>query len=167
MTSAIAEVIFLEVFMEKEKILEIVNEINKIARLNYMYNKIEEIGDNYDEFVENFYFIEWLRMVTDLGASLDEVINTSVLFDELLEELEMDILNAEDKLYNKCTLLLMYNKKDLGKIIRNIENYSNNNIINVILNFAKNNYDEIEAEFFVLELRKLLQGGQGDDRTRL
>lgn len=167
MTSAIAEVIFLEVFMEKEKILEIVNEINKIARLNYMYNKIEEIGDNYDEFVENFYFIEWLRMATDLGASLDEVINTSVLFDELLEELEMDILNAEDKLYNKCTLLLMYNKKDLGKIIRNIEDYSDNNIINVILNFAKNNYDEIEAEFFVLELRKLLQGGQGDDRTRV
>ena len=98
--------------MEKEKILEIVNEINKIARLNCMYNKIEEIGDNYDEFVEDFYFIEWLRMATDLGASLDEVINTSVLFDELLEELEMAILNAEDKLYNKCTLLLMYNKKD-------------------------------------------------------
>ena len=110
MTSAIAEVIFLEVFMEKEKILEIVNEINKIARLNCMYNKIEEIGDNYDEFVEDFYFIEWLRMATDLGASLDEVINTSVLFDELLEELEMAILNAEDKLYNKCTSLLLYNR---------------------------------------------------------
>lgn len=153
--------------MEKEKILEIVNEINKIARLNCMYNKIEEIGDNYDEFVEDFYFIEWLRMATDLGASLDEVINTSVLFDELLEELEMTILNAEDKLYNKCTLLLMYNKKDLGKIIKNIEDYSDNDIINVILNFAKNNYNEIEAEFFVLELRKLLQGGQGDDRTRV
>ena len=144
--------------MEKEKILEIVNEINKIARLNCMYNKIEEIGDNYDEFVEDFYFIEWLRMATDLGASLDEVINTSVLFDELLEELEMAILNAEDKLYNKCTSLLLYNKKDLGKIIRNI---------NVILNFAKNNYNEIEAEFFVLELRKIFQGGQGDDRTRV
>ena len=62
MTSAIVEVIFFEVFMEKEKILEIVNEINKIARLNYMYNKIEEIGDNYDEFVEDFYFIEWLQI---------------------------------------------------------------------------------------------------------
>lgn len=153
--------------MEKEKILEIVNEINKIARLNCMYNKIEEIGDNYDEFVEDFYFIEWLRMATDLGASLDEVINTSVLFDELLEELEMAILNAEDKLYNKCTSLLLYNRKDLGKIIRNIEDYSDNDIINVILNFAKNNYNEIEAEFFVLELRKSLQGGQGDDRTRV
>ncbi len=153
--------------MEKEKILEIVNEINKIARLNCMYNKIEEIGDNYDEFVEDFYFIEWLRMATDLGASLDEVINTSVLFDELLEELEMAIFNAEDKLYNKCRSLLLYNKKDLGKIIRNIEDYSDNDIINVILNFAKNNYNEIEAEFFVLELRKILQGGQGDDRTRV
>ena len=47
-------------------------------------------------------------MATDLGASLAEVINTSVLFDELLEKLENSILNAEDKLYNKCTLLLMY-----------------------------------------------------------
>lgn len=151
--------------MEKKKILEIVNEINKIARLNCVYNKVEGIGEEYDDFVEDFYFIEWLRMATDLGASLDEVINTSVLVDELLEELEMAILNAQDKLYNKCTILLMYNKRDLGKIIRNIEDYNDKDIINVILNFAKNNYNEIEAEFFVLELRKLLQGGQGDDRT--
>ena len=77
----------------------------------------------------------------------------------------MAILNAEDKLYNKCTILLMYNKRDLGKIIRNIEDYNDKDIINVILNFSKNNYNEIEAEFFVLELKKLLQGGQGDDRT--
>lgn len=64
MTSAIAEVIFLEVFMEKEKILEIVNEINKIARLNCMYNKIEETGEEYDSLIEDFYFIEWLRMAS-------------------------------------------------------------------------------------------------------
>ena len=153
--------------MEKEKFNSLINEINKIARLNILQYKIEKIVEEYDEFIEDFYFIEWLRMATDLGASLDEVINTSVLFDELLEELEMAILNAEDKLYNKRTLLLLYNKKDLGKIIRNIEDYSDNDIINVILNFAKNNFNEIEAEFFVLELRKLLQGGQGDDRTRV
>ena len=167
MTSAVAEVIFLEVFMEKEKILEIVNEINKIARLNCMYSKIEETGEKYDEFVEDFYFIEWLRMATDLGASLDEVINTSVLFDELLEELEVAILNAEDKLYTKCNILLMYNRRDLGRIIRNIEDYKDKDIINVVLNFAKSNYNEIDAEFFVLELKKLLQGGEGDDRARV
>lgn len=153
--------------MEKEKILEIVKEINKIARLNCMYNKIEGTGEMYDEFVEDFYFIEWLRMATDLGASLDEVINTSVLFDELLDELEMAILNAEDKLYNKCNILLMYNRRDLGRIIRNIEDYKDKEIINVVLNFAKNNYNEIDAEFFVLELKKLLQGGEGDDRARV
>lgn len=153
--------------MEKEKILEIVNEINKIARLNCMYSKIEETGEKYDEFVEDFYFIEWLRMATDLGASLDEVINTSVLFDELLEELEVAILNAEDKLYTKCNILLMYNRRDLGRIIRNIEDYKDKDIINVVLNFAKSNYNEIDAEFFVLELKKLLQGGEGDDRARV
>ena len=125
------------------------------------------MNEKYDEFVEDFYFIEWLRLATDVGTSLEEVTNTSVLFEELLEELEIAILNAQDKLYNKSTILLMYNKRDLGKIIRNIEDYNDKYIVDVILDFEENNYNEIDAEFFVLELKKLLQGGQGDDKTRV
>ena len=109
--------------MEREKILDLVNEINKIARLKCIYSKIEEMNEKYDEFVEDFYFIEWLILATDVGASLEEVTNTSVLFEELLEELEIAKYNAEDKLYNKCIMLLLYNKKDLVKIIKNIEDY--------------------------------------------
>ena len=74
---------------------------------------------------------------------------------------------AEDKLYNKCMMLLLYNKKDLGKIIKNIEDYKDKYIVDVILNFAENNFYEIDEEYFVLEIEKLLQGGQGDDRTRI
>lgn len=153
--------------MEREKILDLVNEINKIARLKCIYNKIEEMNEKYDEFVEDFYFIEWLRLATDVGASLEEVTNTSVLFEELLEELEIAKYNAEDKLYNKCMMLLLYNKKDLGKIIKNIEDYKDEHIVDVILNFAENNFYEIDEEYFALEIEKLLQGGQGDDRTRI
>ena len=153
--------------MEREKILDLINEINKIARLKYISYKIEEMNEKYDEFIEDFYFIEWLRLATDVGTSLEEVTNTSVLFEELLEELEIAILNAQDKLCNKSTRLLMYNKRDLGKIIRNIEDYSDKYIVDVILDFAENNYNEIDAEFFVLELKKILQGGYGDDKTRV
>lgn len=153
--------------MEREKILDLVNEINKIARLKCIYSKIEEMNEKYDEFVEDFYFIEWLRLATDVGASLEEVTNTSVLFEELLEELEIAKYNAEDKLYNKCIMLLLYNKKDLGKIIKNIEDYKDEHIVDVILNFAENNFYEIDEEYFALEIEKLLQGGQGDDRTRI
>ena len=153
--------------MEREKILDLINEINKIARLKYISYKIEEMNEKYDEFIEDFYFIEWLRLATDVGASLEEVTNTSVLFEELLEELEIAKYNAEDKLYNKCMMLLLYNKKDLGKIIKNIEDYKDEYIIDVILNFAENNFYEIDEEYFVHEIEKLLQGGQGDDRTRI
>lgn len=153
--------------MEREKILDLINEINKIARLKYISYKIEEMNEKYDEFIEDFYFIEWLRLATDVGASLEEVTNTSVLFEELLEELEIAKYNAEDKLYNKCMMLLLYNKKDLGKIIKNIEDYKDEYIIDVILNFAENNFYEIDEEYFVREIEKLLQGGQGDDRTRI
>ena len=153
--------------MEREKILDLVNEINKIARLKCIYSKIEEMNEKYDEFVEDFHFIEWLRLATDVGASLEEVTNTSVLFEELLEELEIAKYNAEDKLYNKCIMLLLYNKKDLGKIIKNIEDYKDEHIVDVILNFAENNFYEIDEEYFALEIEKLLQGGQGDDRTRI
>lgn len=153
--------------MEREKILDLVNEINKIARLKCIYSKIEEMNEKYDEFVEDFYFIEWLILATDVGASLEEVTNTSVLFEELLEELEIAKYNAEDKLYNKCIMLLLYNKKDLVKIIKNIEDYKDEHIVDVILNFAENNSYEIDEEYFALEIEKLLQRGQGDDRTRI
>lgn len=153
--------------MEKEKFLDLINEINKIARLKVIAYKIEEMNEKYDEFIEDFYFIEWLRLSTDLRTSMEEVNNTLVLFEELLEELEIAKYNAEDKLYNKCMMLLMYNKKDLGKIIRNLEDYSDEYIVDVILNFAENNFYEIDEDYFVLEIEKLLQGGQGDDRTRI
>ena len=153
--------------MEKEKILDLVNEINKIARLKYISYKIEEMNEKYDEFIEDFYFIEWIKLSTNFRTSMEEVNNTLVLFEELLEELEISIYNAEDKLYNKCMILLIYNKRDLGKIIKNLEDYKDEYIANVILNFATNNYYEIDEEYFVLEIERLLQGGQENDRARI
>lgn len=151
--------------MGKEKILDLVNEINKIARLKCISYKIEEMNEKYDEFIEDFYFIEWIRLSTNFKTSIEEINNILVLFEELLEELEIAIYNAEDKLYNKCMVLLMYNKRDLGKIIKNIEDYKDEYIVDVILNFAKNNFYEIDEKYFVLEIERLLQGGQRNDRA--
>ena len=153
--------------MEKEKFNSLINEINKIARLNILQYKIEKIVEEYDEFIEDFYFIEWLRLSTNNYTEKEELNNTLELFKELLEEIEIAIFNDKDKLNNICISLLTYNKKDIGKIINNIENYSNEYIINLILDFADNNFYEIDAQYFVLELEKLLQGGLADDKTRM
>lgn len=153
--------------MEKEKFNSLINEINKIARLNILQYKIENIVEEYDEFIEDFYFIEWLRLSTNNYTEKEELNNTLELFEELLEEIEIAIFNDKDKLNNICISLLAYNKKDIGKIINNIENYSNEYIINLILDFADNNFYEIDAQYFVLELEKLLQGGLADDKTRM
>ena len=153
--------------MEKEKFNSLINEINKIARLNILQYKIEKIVEEYDEFIEDFYFIEWLRLSTNNYTEKEELNNTLELFEELLEEIEIAIFNDKDKLNNICISLLNYNKKDIGKIINNIENYSNEYIINLILDFADNNFYEINAQYFVLELEKLLQGGLADEKTRM
>lgn len=153
--------------MEKEKFNSLINEINKIARLNILQYKIEKIVEEYDEFIEDFYFIEWLRLSTNNYTEKEELNNTLELFEELLEEIEIAIFNDKDKLNNIGISLLTYNKKDIGKIINNIENYSNEYIINLILDFADNNFYEIDAQYFVLELEKLLQGGLADDKTRM
>ena len=145
----------------------LINDINKIARLNILQYKIEKIVEEYDEFIEDFYFIEWLRLSTNNYTEKEELNNTLELFEELLEEIEIAIFNDKDKLNNICISLLTYNKKDIGKIINNIENYSNEYIINLILDFADNNFYEIDAQYFVLELEKLLQGGLADDKTRM
>jgi len=161
MTSAIAEVVFLEVFMEREKLSNLINEINKIARLKYISYKIEEMNEKYDEFIEDFYFIEWLRLSTDFRTSMEEVNNTLVLFEELLEEIEIAIYNAEDKVENICNLLLAYNKKDLGNYIKDFELYNDNYIKDTIMNFVENNMYEIDEDYLFFELEKLLEGGMG------
>lgn len=151
--------------MERENLNNVINEINKIARLNKIQNKLENIAEEYDEFIEDFYFIEWLRISTNHITQKEELNNTIELIEELLEEIEISIFNAEDKLYNNCILLLMYNKKDIGKLIEDFENYSDEYIIDIILNFAYSNFYEIDEEYLLLKLEKLLQGGTDDDRT--
>ena len=71
--------------MEKEKFNSLINEINKIARLNILQYKIEKIVEEYDEFIEDFYFIEWLRLSTNNYTEKEELNNTLELFEELLE----------------------------------------------------------------------------------
>ena len=153
--------------MEKEKFNSLINEINKIARLNILQYKIEKIVEEYDEFIEDFYFIEWLRLSTNNYTEKEELNNTLELFKELLEEIEIAIFNDKDKLNNIYISLLTYNKKDIEKIIKNIEKYSNEYIINSILDFAENNFYEIDAQYFILELEKLIRGGLADDKTRM
>ena len=153
--------------MERENLNNVINEINKIARLNKIQNKLEIIAEEYDEFIEDFYFIEWLRLSTNHITQKEELNNTIELIEELLEEIEISIFNAEDKLYNNCILLLMYNKKDIGKLIENFEQYTDDYIVDTILNFAYNNFYEIDEEYLLPKLEKLLQGGTDDDRTRI
>ena len=62
--------------MEKEKLNSLINEINKIARLNILQYKIEKIVEEYDEFIEDFYFIEWLRLSTNNYTEKEELNNT-------------------------------------------------------------------------------------------
>ena len=63
--------------MEKEKILEIVNEINKIARLNCMYNKIEEIGEKYDSESDYASIKRWvIHKIEELERRYKKINNT-------------------------------------------------------------------------------------------
>ena len=84
--------------MEKEKFNSLINEINKIARLNILQYKIEKIVEEYDEFIEDFYFIEWLRLSTNNYTEKEELNNTLELFEELLEEIEIAIFNDKYEL---------------------------------------------------------------------
>ena len=43
--------------------------------------------------------------------------------------------------------------------------YSDEYIIDIIMNFAYSNFYEIDEEYLLLKLEKLLQGGTDDDRT--
>ena len=65
--------------MEKEKFNILINEINKIARLNILQYKIEKIVEEYNEFIEDFYFNE----INRIGYFV--VIPATVLFNNELK----------------------------------------------------------------------------------
>ena len=133
--------------MYKGKIDKLINEINKIARLKRISYKLENIYEEYDEFIEDYYFMEWLRMSQD---GITQV-----------EEIEIEIYNAEDKVDIICNSILAYNKKELGDYINDFELYNDNYIKDTIMNFIENNMYEIDEDYLFLELEKLLEGGIG------
>ena len=147
--------------MYKGKIDKLINEINKIARLKRISYKLENIYEEYDEFIEDYYFMEWLRISQDGITQIEELNNMLELFEQTLEKLEIAIYNAEDKVDIICNSILAYNKKELGDYINDFELYNDNYIKDTIMNFIENNMYEIDEDYLFLELEKLLEGGIG------
>ena len=105
--------------------------------------------------------MEWLRMSQDGITQIEELNNMLELFEQTLEELEIAIYNAEDKVDIICNSILAYNKKELGDYINDFELYNDNYIKDTIMNFIENNMYEIDEDYLFLELEKLLEGGIG------
>ena len=147
--------------MYKGKIDKLINEINKIARLKRISYKLENIYEEYDEYIEDYYFMEWLRISQDGITQIEELNNMLELFEQILEEIEIAIYNAEDKVDIICNSILVYNKNELGNYINDFELYNDNYIKDTIMNFVENNMYEIDEDYLFLELEKLLEGGIG------
>lgn len=147
--------------MYKGKIDKLINEINKIARLKRISYKLENIYEEYDEDIEDYYFMEWLRMSQDGITQIEEINNMLELFEQILEEIEIAIYNAEDKVDIICNSVLAYNKNELGNYISDFKLYNNKYIKDTIMNFIENNMYEIDEDYLFLELEKLLEGGIG------
>ena len=149
--------------MYKGKIDKLINEINKIARLKRISYKLENIYEEYDEYIEDYYFMEWFRMSQDRITQIEEINNMIELFEQILEEIEIAIYNAEDKVDIICDSILAYNKNELGNYISDFELYNNKYIKDTIMNFIENNMYEIDEDYLFLELEKLLEGGVGQN----
>ena len=76
--------------MYKGKIDKLINEINKIARLKRISYKLENIYEEYDEFIEDYYFMEWLRMSQD-GITQIEELNTLIAQDSENDDLKTQL----------------------------------------------------------------------------
>ena len=147
--------------MYKGKIDKLINEINKIARLKRISYKLENAYEEYDEYIEDYYFMEWLRMSQDGITQIEEINNMLELFEQILEEIEIAIYNAEDKVDIICNSVIAYNKNELGNYISDFELYNNKYIKDTMMNFIENNMYEIDGDYLFLELEKLLEGGIG------
>ena len=70
--------------------------------------------------------MEWLKISQDGITQVEELNNMLELFEQILEEIEIAIYNAEDKVDIICNSILAYNKKELGDYINDFELYKDN-----------------------------------------
>ena len=47
--------------MDKGIINKVVREINKLARERNIMHEIYNIEENFDEFIEDYYFVNWIK----------------------------------------------------------------------------------------------------------
>ena len=120
---------------------------------------VEEVDDFLDELTVEYS--KNYKEVNELRTKVEELNNMLELFEQILEEIEIAIYNAEDKVDIICNSILAYNKKELGEYINDFELYNDNYIKDTIMNFIENNMYEIDEDYLFLELEKLLEGGIG------
>ena len=83
--------------MYKGKIDKLINEINKIARLKRISYKLENIYEEYDEYIEDYYFMEWLRMDTEHVTAMQEILDRAEQMGILLAAVEQNnIMRAQE-----------------------------------------------------------------------
>ena len=95
--------------MYKGKIDKLINEINKIARLKRISYKLENIYEEYDEFIEDYYFMEWIRISQDGITQVEELNNMLELFEQILEEIEIVIylLHISNSFFTVLAVLIV------------------------------------------------------------
>ena len=82
----------------KKNVSELILMINKLEYLKRIQKKNEELIEDADEYIENFYFERWAKQESEELIQIDEIDNINDILFELADELEFVIESIEKKI---------------------------------------------------------------------
>ena len=133
--------------MDKGIINKVVREINKLARERNIMHEIYNIEENFDEFIEDYYFVNWIQRNYE-DEYKEFIFNVQEAEDRLDDIIEEQI----EKTMKMINVMIIYNKND----ILMLQKYSKADIEKAFLEFIECNDFEIEENYLFEEMENIL-----------
>lgn len=133
--------------MDKGIINKVVREINKLARERNIMHELYNIEENFDEFIEDYYFVNWIKR--NYEDEYEEFIFNIQEAEDRLDDIIEEQIEKTMKMFN---VMLIYNKDD----ILIFQKYSKADIEKAFLEFIECNDFEIEENYLFEEIENIL-----------
>lgn len=132
----------------KNNINNLIIMIKKLEYFRFLREKAESFIEDTDEYVETFYFEEWLSG----KEQIEEVEGVNEILIELADELEFIVESMEDK--TKCIFKYIV-KLNIDNILSHFKGYKYTEI-EMAFNILIDSYMDVSNEEELIELLKII-----------
>lgn len=138
----------------KNNINNLIISIKKMEYLRFIQEKNEEMYEITDDYIEEFYFEDWLRLIREDPVENDEVNCLDNLIIDFANEIDCLIEEEEEKLKYIVEYMIKHNLDNFNSYFKN---YASEEILTAIYVLIDLKIDIYNGRDLIIKLNKVLE----------